>query len=126
VTLTEAPTAADHGWCHSRAHEVVIPMASTAAPARAPAVVSRAGPLPLIGPEHGLMPGSSVLYAKLYGNPDTFDTDPYRPPARPANQLGRGAAVVVRALPAPGAALAAPPAHPGLRHERCLGRGVGG
>jgi len=74
VTVTEAPTTADHGWCHGRAHEVVIPMASTAAPAGTPAVVSRPGPLPLIGPEHGLMPGSLVLYAKLYGNPDTFDT----------------------------------------------------
>lgn len=74
VTVTEAPTAADHGWCHGRAHEVVIPLASTAAPASAPAVVSRPGPLPLIGPEHGLMPGSPVLYAKLYGNPDGFDT----------------------------------------------------
>ncbi|MGH4002067.1 MAG: lantibiotic dehydratase family protein, partial [Pseudonocardiaceae bacterium] len=47
VTVTEAPTAADHGWCHGRAHEVVIPMASTAAPGRAPAVVRRPGPLPL-------------------------------------------------------------------------------
>jgi lantibiotic biosynthesis protein len=74
VTVTEAPTAEDHGWCHGRAHEVVIPLASTAAPAGVPAVVSRPGPLPLIGPEHGLMPGSPVLYAKLYGNPDTFDT----------------------------------------------------
>ncbi|MBV9143815.1 MAG: lantibiotic dehydratase [Pseudonocardiales bacterium] len=74
VTVTEAPTAADHGWCHGRAHEVVIPMASTAAPAGVPAVVSRPGPLPLIDPEHGLMPGSPVLFAKLYGNPDAFDT----------------------------------------------------
>jgi lantibiotic biosynthesis protein len=74
VTVTEAPTAADHGWCHGRAHEIVIPMASTAASAGAPAVVSRPGPLPLIGPEHGLMPGSPVLYAKLYGNLDVFDT----------------------------------------------------
>lgn len=74
VTVTEAPTAADHGWCHGRAHEVVIPMASTAAPAGAPAVLSRSGPLPLISPEHGLMPGSPALYAKLYGNPDAVDT----------------------------------------------------
>lgn len=74
VTVTEAPTAVDHGWCHGRAHEVVIPMASTAAPASAPAVVTNPGPFPLIGPEHGLMPGSPVLYAKLYGNPKTFDT----------------------------------------------------
>ncbi len=74
VIVTEAPTAADHGWCHGHAHEVVIPMASTAAPVGAPAVVSRTGPLALIGPEHGLMPGSPVLYAKLYGDPDAFDT----------------------------------------------------
>lgn len=73
VTITESPSAADHGWCHGHAHEVVIPMVSTTAPAAAPAVVSRPGPLPLIGPEYGLMPGSPVLYAKLYGNPDTFD-----------------------------------------------------
>jgi hypothetical protein len=43
VTVTEAPLAADHGWCHGRAHEVVIPMASIAAPAGAPAVLSRRG-----------------------------------------------------------------------------------
>ncbi len=74
MTVTEAPPTADHGWCHGHAHEVVIPMASTTAPASAPAVVSQPGPLPLIDPEHGLMPGSPVLYAKLYGHPDGFDT----------------------------------------------------
>lgn len=73
VIVTEAPTPADHGWLQGRAHELVIPMASTAPPAPAPTVLTRPGQLPLIGREHGLMPGSPVLFAKLYGHPDAFD-----------------------------------------------------
>ncbi|MGH3977873.1 MAG: lantibiotic dehydratase [Pseudonocardiaceae bacterium] len=74
VTVMEAPTAADHGWIDGRAHEVVIPLASTAAPASAPAVVTRPGPLPLIERGHGAMPGSHVLYATLACHPDVVDT----------------------------------------------------
>lgn len=74
VTVAEAPTAADHGWFAGRAHEIVIPLASTAPPARTPAVVTGSGPLPLIGHEHGRLPGSQVLFAKVYGHPDVVNT----------------------------------------------------
>jgi thiopeptide-type bacteriocin biosynthesis protein len=73
ATVAEAPTATDHGWLHGRAHEIVVPLASTAPPARAPAAVIRPGPLPLVGREHGILPGSRVLSVKLYGHPDGFD-----------------------------------------------------
>jgi thiopeptide-type bacteriocin biosynthesis protein len=74
ATVSEAPAAADHGWFAGRAHEIVIPLAATAPPARGPAIVTLSGPLPLIGREHGILPGSQVLFAKLYGHPDGFDT----------------------------------------------------
>ncbi|MGH3776470.1 MAG: thiopeptide-type bacteriocin biosynthesis protein [Pseudonocardiaceae bacterium] len=74
VTVSEAPTAADHGWFAGRAHEIVIPLAATAPPACAPAIVASSGPLPLIGREDGMLPGSQVLFAKVYGHPDVFDT----------------------------------------------------
>ena len=70
TVIAEAPTAADHGWCDGRAHELVIPMARTAPPAPAPAVLTRGGPLPVIGREHGHLPGGPVLSVKLYGHPD--------------------------------------------------------
>jgi thiopeptide-type bacteriocin biosynthesis protein len=74
VTVAEAPTAADHGWFAGRAHEIVIPLASTALLACTPAVVTGSGPLPIIGREHGELPGSQVLFAKVYGHPDVFNT----------------------------------------------------
>lgn len=74
ATVSEAPTACDHGWFAGRAHEIVIPLAATAPPARAPAIVAGSGPLPLIGREHGMLPGSQVLFAKVYGHPEVFDT----------------------------------------------------
>lgn len=74
VTVVEAPTAADHGWFAGRAHEIVIPLAATAPPVRAPAVITSSAPLPLIGREQDALPGSGVLFAKLYGHPDVFDT----------------------------------------------------
>ncbi|MCW2948941.1 MAG: Lantibiotic dehydratase domain protein [Actinoallomurus sp.] len=74
ATVSEAPSAADHGWFAGRAHEIVVPLAATAPPAPAPAVVNISGPLPLIGREDGVLPGSHVLFAKVYGHPDVFDT----------------------------------------------------
>lgn len=74
VTVAEAPTATDHGWFEGRAHEIVIPLAATAPPVRAPAVITSSAPLPLVGREQGALPGSGVLFAKLYGHPDVFDT----------------------------------------------------
>ncbi|WP_239405485.1 lantibiotic dehydratase [Frankia sp. Cj3] len=74
ATVSEAPAPSDHGWCAGRAHEVVIPLVSTARPTHPPSVVSICGPLPLIGRDHGRLPGSQVLFAKLYGQPDLHDT----------------------------------------------------
>lgn len=74
VTVAEAPTAADHGWFDGRAHEIVIPLATTAPPARAPTVVTSPAPLPLIEREHSALPGSPVLFARLYSHPDVVDT----------------------------------------------------
>lgn len=74
VTVAEAPTAADHGWFDGRAHEIVIPLVTTAPPARAPTVVTSPAPLPLIEREDSSLPGSSVLFAKLYSHPDVVDT----------------------------------------------------
>jgi hypothetical protein len=74
LVVSEAPTAADHGWCGGRTHEVVITLICTAAPAHPPRALEVAGPLPLIGLDHGRMPGSSVLYACLYGHPDLLQT----------------------------------------------------
>ncbi|MGH7750353.1 MAG: thiopeptide-type bacteriocin biosynthesis protein, partial [Candidatus Dormibacteria bacterium] len=74
ATVSEASTASDHGWFAGRVHEIVIPLAATAPPARTAAIVASSGPLPLIGREHGILPGSQVLFAKVYGHPDVFDT----------------------------------------------------
>lgn len=74
VSVAEAPTAADHGWFAGRAHEIVIPLATTTPPARTPAVVTSSGPLPIIGREHGMLPGSQVLFAKVYGHSDVVNT----------------------------------------------------
>lgn len=74
VTVAEAPTATDHGWFEGRAHEIVIPLAATAPPVRAPAVITSSAPLALVGRAQGALPGSGVLFAKLYGHPDVFDT----------------------------------------------------
>lgn len=49
-------------------------MAAATPPARAPDCVNIFGSLPLIGREQGVLPGSQVLSAKLYGHPDGFDT----------------------------------------------------
>lgn len=74
VILAEAPTAADHGWFAGRAHEIVIPLAAAAPIERAPAVVTSPAPIPAIRREYGTLPGSGILFAKLYGHPDGFDT----------------------------------------------------
>ena len=73
VVLTEAAGPDQLGWCGGRAHEVVFPLIATAAPTPAPPVLRRRGPLPLIDRDHGYLPGSSVLSAKLYGAEDGFD-----------------------------------------------------
>ncbi|MGW3661005.1 lantibiotic dehydratase [Streptomyces sp. NPDC005151] len=70
VTLAEAPTAADHGWLDGRAHEIVIPLAATAPPEPAPVFLTGSAPLPITGQDHR----AGVVFVKLYGHPDVFDT----------------------------------------------------
>jgi thiopeptide-type bacteriocin biosynthesis protein len=74
VTLTEAADPAAYGWCGGRVHEVVIPLSATTPPLPKPAVLRRGGPLPIISREHGQLPGSSMLSAKLYGPDDAVHT----------------------------------------------------
>ncbi|MGY4934838.1 lantibiotic dehydratase [Streptomyces sp. 900116325] len=70
VTVTEAPTRADHRWCDGRAHEVVIPLAATAPPAPAPVFLTGSAPLPVTDREQR----GDVVFVKLYTQPETFDT----------------------------------------------------
>jgi thiopeptide-type bacteriocin biosynthesis protein len=72
AVVSEAAGPSEHGWFGQRAHEIVIPLASTTPAVRVPDVVTAPGPLPLIEREHGRLPGSDVLFAKLYGHPDGF------------------------------------------------------
>jgi thiopeptide-type bacteriocin biosynthesis protein len=51
----------------------VIPLASTLPPIPAPKLLARRGPLPVTGREHGHLPGSEVLSARLYSDPGLFD-----------------------------------------------------
>jgi len=74
ATITEAPTAAEHGWFAGRAHEIVVPLVTTTPPAPAPAILATAAPLPVIGRGHGVLPGAKVLFAKLYADPEAMDT----------------------------------------------------
>ena len=73
VVLTESWAPQDHAWCAGRAHELVIPLASTIPPVPAPLTITRRGPLPVTGAGHGYPPGSGVLSARLYSHPDLFD-----------------------------------------------------
>ncbi|WP_436499607.1 lantibiotic dehydratase [Actinokineospora sp. HUAS TT18] len=67
ISLREAPPAAAFGWLDGHAHEIVVPLASTALPG-APAGGHVVVPVRR-GAEH--LPGSDGwLFAKLYGHPD--------------------------------------------------------
>lgn len=70
VVLAEAATPEDYGWLDGRAHEIVVPLASTATPAPAPATVMASRPMPVIRHDHGVLPGGNIVFAKLYGHPD--------------------------------------------------------
>lgn len=74
AVVAEAPSVTDHAWFGGRAHEIVVPLVSTEPPAPAPTAVKASGPLPLIDSEDDALPGSDVLFAKVYGHPDAFDT----------------------------------------------------
>lgn len=70
--LTESPDAREHGWIDGRAHEIVLPMATTR-PAAAPPPTLRPGPIPITR-HRGHTPGDSPwLYARLYAHPDRHD-----------------------------------------------------
>ncbi|WP_433177338.1 lantibiotic dehydratase [Actinoallomurus sp. CA-150999] len=74
VMISEAGTPTDHGWFHGRAHEIIVPVASTRPATPAPKILARPGPLTLLRPDRGVLPGTGrILYAKLYGDPQTFD-----------------------------------------------------
>jgi thiopeptide-type bacteriocin biosynthesis protein len=74
AVITESWTPEDHAWCGGRAHEIVVPLASTAGPVPPPKALTRRGPLPVVGREHGHLPGSEILSARLYGHPDLFES----------------------------------------------------
>ncbi len=61
VTIVEAAGLEDFGWLSGRAHEIVVPVASTAAPAAAPAAVAARGSWPPPAPAAPVLPGESGL-----------------------------------------------------------------
>ena len=73
ITLVEAPSSADHGWFDGRAHELLIPMVSTAPPAPPPPTIARRA-MTVIGPEHAILPGSRVLSARLDCHPEAVES----------------------------------------------------
>ncbi|WP_233606742.1 lantibiotic dehydratase [Micromonospora sp. Llam0] len=68
AVLRAAPLPDTAGWIGGHAHEIVIPLASTANPAPPPPLIATA---PVVNVrEHGHLPGSDErLYLKLYGHP---------------------------------------------------------
>jgi thiopeptide-type bacteriocin biosynthesis protein len=72
AAVSEGPAAADYGWIDGRAHEIVIPVASTVPPAPAPRIAATARPV--ARNRDGHLPGSRVLYARLYTSPQVIDT----------------------------------------------------
>ncbi|WP_411146320.1 lantibiotic dehydratase [Streptomyces sp. x-80] len=70
ITLSAAPRADEYGWAGGRAHEIVVPLTATAPPDPAPLALTGPAPLPVADPGDG----SGVVYVKLYGPPQTFDT----------------------------------------------------
>jgi lantibiotic biosynthesis protein len=74
VVISEAGTAADHGWFGGRVHEIIVPVASARPAAPAPKALARSGPLTTGRPDRGVLPGTGqILLAKLYGDPYVFD-----------------------------------------------------
>lgn len=73
LLISETSTADDHGWFDGRAHEIIVPLASTTPPMRAPAVITRPGPAATIDRNDAILPGGTVVFAKLYGDPLVVD-----------------------------------------------------
>ncbi|GAA3956326.1 hypothetical protein Aau02nite_78570 [Amorphoplanes auranticolor] len=61
ITLVDAAQPADFGWFSGRAHEIVVPVASTAAPAAAPAALTGRNSWPPPAPAKPLLPGTDGL-----------------------------------------------------------------
>ncbi|WP_416903504.1 lantibiotic dehydratase [Micromonospora echinospora] len=69
AVLRAAPPPDAAGWISGYAHEIVIPLASTADPAPPPRLLTVASVID--AREHGRLPGlGGHLYVKLYGHPD--------------------------------------------------------
>ncbi|MEV0453651.1 lantibiotic dehydratase [Catellatospora methionotrophica] len=73
LTLTETAGRHDFGWLGGRAHEVVIPLISTAAPLPTPQVLTSRAPLPIVSVRDLVLPGDGILLAKLYGPRELVD-----------------------------------------------------
>ncbi|SFE63820.1 thiopeptide-type bacteriocin biosynthesis domain-containing protein [Actinopolyspora alba] len=70
LTLREAPPPGAFDWIDGRAHDIVVPLASTAGPASGPAARTRSPDI-VHGREHGHLPGAGTwLYAQLHCHPD--------------------------------------------------------
>ncbi|GIF75970.1 lantibiotic dehydratase family protein [Asanoa siamensis] len=75
VTVVEAAGRDDFGWLSGRAHEVVVPVASTVAPAPPPAAVVARSTWPPPAPAQPMIPGScGLVSASLTGDPFMMDT----------------------------------------------------
>jgi thiopeptide-type bacteriocin biosynthesis protein len=73
ATLRAGTTASSAGWIGGRAHEIVIPLATTLDPAPPPRLPARLDPVAVR--HHGLPPGDpNCLYIKLYGHRDRQTT----------------------------------------------------
>ncbi|MFD7639544.1 lantibiotic dehydratase [Kitasatospora sp. NPDC059795] len=74
VTVTEAPTGAELGWCGGRAHEIVFPLTPTAPPRAAPRFLPAVTPMRITGRSDSPGDGGGVVFAKLYGPGEAIDT----------------------------------------------------
>ncbi|WP_018908087.1 lantibiotic dehydratase [Salinispora arenicola] len=74
VTVVDAASPEDFGWLSGRAHEIVVPVASTVAPAAAPAAVTARGAWPPPVPPEPLIPGvGGLLSASVAVEPSAME-----------------------------------------------------
>ncbi|MGH8921844.1 MAG: thiopeptide-type bacteriocin biosynthesis protein, partial [Actinomycetes bacterium] len=80
IVVAEAPAPAEHGWIDGRAHEIVVPLASTTPPAAAPPALTRR-PWVVVTADHGDLPGAPttaatgpIVSARLACRADAIDT----------------------------------------------------
>ncbi|MFE7868739.1 lantibiotic dehydratase [Micromonospora humida] len=82
VTVVDAASPEDFGWLSGRAHEIVVPVASTVGPAAAPAAVTARSAWPPPVPPEPLLPGvGGLLSASVAVDPSTMDLVMRRLPA---------------------------------------------